>query len=198
MLPLSGYGLIGPSINFYVCLFQEYNRMWRKNRQPFTNLPIIKRFCIGTDLNRNFGYHWRQGNGSSTNPCMERYSGPSEFSAPEAKNMANYIKTIQTNLAAYLSFHSYGQYILLPYGDSNVPAENAVEEFDVAIAAANSIKKKYGTEYKIGTDIQLLQCKSIWLSNFLDHSFKEIFYFRLYEWCQYRLGEILLQDANCS
>ena len=38
------------------------NRLWRKNRNP-----NIGSSCVGTDLNRNFGFKWLTG-GSSTNP----------------------------------------------------------------------------------------------------------------------------------
>jgi murein tripeptide amidase MpaA len=38
------------------------DRLWRKNRTP--NLGSS---CVGTDLNRNFGFKWLTG-GSSTKP----------------------------------------------------------------------------------------------------------------------------------
>ena len=36
--------------------------MWRKNRAPNQGSS-----CVGTDLNRNFGYYWYTG-GSSNSP----------------------------------------------------------------------------------------------------------------------------------
>lgn len=134
-------------------------RLWRKNRQPWTKIPLLSLICTGTDLNRNWAYHWQQGTGGSTFPCSDMYFGSAVFSTPEARNMANYISNIGSKLAVYLSFHSYGQYILLPYGDSATPSENAAEETAVATAAANSLKSRYGTQYQVGTDIQLLKCK---------------------------------------
>lgn len=32
---------------------QNYNRVWRANRKPIENST-----CVGTDLNRNFGFRW--------------------------------------------------------------------------------------------------------------------------------------------
>lgn len=53
--------------------------------------------------------------GVSTNPCSEIYLGTEAFSEPEAKNLKNFLATIP-NLNVYLTFHSYGQYILYPWG----------------------------------------------------------------------------------
>lgn len=52
--------------------------------------------------------------GSSTNPCSEVYAGPSAFSEPEVRALANFIKTID-NLKMYLSFHAYSQLVLFPF-----------------------------------------------------------------------------------
>nr|CAG4649078.1 EOG090X00QE [Scapholeberis mucronata]SVE93443.1 EOG090X00QE [Scapholeberis mucronata] len=50
------------------------DRLWRKNRAPNPG-----GLCIGTDLNRNFGFHWNEG-GSSVVPCIDTYHGGSAFS----------------------------------------------------------------------------------------------------------------------
>lgn len=61
------------------------DRMWRKNRRvPKTGS------CIGTDLNRNFGYKWG-GLGASKNPCDETFRGTAAFSEPESKAIKDYI-----------------------------------------------------------------------------------------------------------
>jgi hypothetical protein len=49
--------------------------------------------------NRNWGKGWGSP-GASTNPCADDYRGPSAFSAPEALNIANYLKSLP-NVALY-------------------------------------------------------------------------------------------------
>ena len=46
------------------------NRLWRKNRQPTPGSRYV-----GTDINRNYGYHWGCCHGSSTNPAAWNYRG---------------------------------------------------------------------------------------------------------------------------
>lgn len=85
------------------------DRLWRKNRR------VSGPFCAGVDLNRNYGYHWG-GQGSSKQPCSEIYAGSSAFSEPETKAVKDFLEKSAGNFKASLSFHSYGQYILYPWG----------------------------------------------------------------------------------
>jgi len=48
---------------------------WRKNRQPTPGTS-----SIGTDLNRNYSYHWGGGGRTSTNPQAITYRGVAAFS----------------------------------------------------------------------------------------------------------------------
>ena len=59
---------------------------WRKNRQPTPGTA-----SIGTDLNRNFGYHWGGGGRTSSNPAAITYRGPGAFSAPETRAMRDFM-----------------------------------------------------------------------------------------------------------
>jgi carboxypeptidase T len=60
---------------------------WRKNRQPNAGTT-----AIGTDINRNFGYHWGIAEGrTSRNPAAITYMGPSAFSTPEARNIRDFL-----------------------------------------------------------------------------------------------------------
>lgn len=81
------------------------DRMWRKTRQPTSSL------CFGTDPNRNFDYLWFTG-GASNNPCSETYAGPNAFSEPETRALSTYYDSMHKNVSAYISFHSYGQYLM--------------------------------------------------------------------------------------
>jgi len=106
------------------------DRLWRKNRAETRRAR-----CVGVDLNRNFGYEWGVA-GVSSNPCSEVYLGTEAFSEPESKNLRDFLASIP-NLEVYLTFHSYGQYVLYPWGYAR---ENAPNYQDLAYAG-NKLKE---------------------------------------------------------
>lgn len=91
-------------------------KMWRKNRSRNAN------GTFGTDLNRNYSYKWGTG-GSSTNPNSDTYMGTKPFSEPETINIKNYVEA-NTNITTLLSFHTYSQLILYPWGHKYDGIEN--------------------------------------------------------------------------
>ena len=102
----------------------EYNRqtdpngggMWRKNRRNNGG-------SYGVDLNRNFGYMWGyDNNGSSPYPSDETYRGPSAFSEPETQSIRNFANT--KNFKTALNYHTYGNYLLFPWGYINTPTSD--------------------------------------------------------------------------
>lgn len=62
--------------------------------------------------------------GSSPKPCSPDYAGPYAFSETETKTMSKFISTIQEKLVAYIAFHSYSQFLLIPYGYTNKHVDN--------------------------------------------------------------------------
>ncbi|CAK1555706.1 unnamed protein product [Leptosia nina] len=126
------------------------DRLWRKNRKP-----AIARQCYGTDLNRNFGYRWG-GKGSSSNPCSDIFRGSRMFSEPESKAVSEFIKNAAANFTAYLTYHSYGQYILYPWGyDNAVPPDHKSLD-DVGKAMATAIQQTGGSQYTVGSSSGVL------------------------------------------
>ncbi|XP_012529192.3 zinc carboxypeptidase [Monomorium pharaonis] len=119
------------------------NRLWRKTRKPYGLL------CYGSDPNRNWGYRWNTG-GASSNPCSETYAGSAPFSDIETKSVAEYIKSIADKFYAYISFHSYSQLLLFPYGHTRDHLENHDELYAIGTKAINALKQKYGTSYVTG------------------------------------------------
>jgi len=85
-------------------------RLWRKNRRPNTGSS-----CVGTDLNRNYGFKWLTG-GSSTDPCSDTYAGPTADSELETKALESYISKYPGQWASFLTIHSYGKWWFTPYG----------------------------------------------------------------------------------
>jgi carboxypeptidase T len=90
-------------------------RFWRKNRQPNPGSQFV-----GTDLNRNYDYNWGCCGGSSGDPASETYRGPSPFSAPETDAYRDFVNSRVENgvqqIRSNISFHTYSQLILWPYG----------------------------------------------------------------------------------
>lgn len=83
--------------------------MWRKNRSPNTGTS-----CVGTDLNRNFGFKWLTG-GSSTNPCSDTYAGKAADSEPETKTLEKAIRDKLGKWDSYLTIHTYGNWWFTPW-----------------------------------------------------------------------------------
>lgn len=86
-------------------------RMWRKNR------GLVKNVVRGIDLNRNYGYGWG-GGGASSDPRSETYRGPKPFSEPETRAIKEFIEN-QKNLSVLLSYHTFSELILYPWGHSH-------------------------------------------------------------------------------
>lgn len=59
-------------------------------------------------------------NGGSDNPCSETFAGPIPFSDMESIALADFLSENSSEIKIYISFHSYGQYVIYPYGHSLV------------------------------------------------------------------------------
>jgi carboxypeptidase T len=106
-------------------------KMWRKNRKINSGNS-----CAGVDLNRNYGYGWGTG-GSSTSPCSDVYMGPSAFSEKETQNIKAFVES-RPNAKILLSFHSFSELILYPWGGKNDPIDN-MQDRNTYIAMARTM-----------------------------------------------------------
>lgn len=101
--------MVNPDGHVYV---ETTDPMWRKNRN--TNgyeAPILQ----GVDLNRNYGYMWGYDDvGSSPFPASESYRGSAAFSEPETRAIRDLVEA--HNFTFSLSYHSYGDLFLFPWG----------------------------------------------------------------------------------
>ncbi|XP_061231701.1 carboxypeptidase O [Neopsephotus bourkii] len=132
----------------------EKDRLWRKNRSPYMNGT-----CYGTDLNRNFNSSWGS-IGVSYNCSSIIFCGSGPESEPETKAVAQLIEKKKSDILCYLTIHSYGQYILIPYGSTTEPASNSEELMYVAEKAAAALMEKYGTSYEVGSTSLILYSNS--------------------------------------
>ncbi|XP_043549178.1 carboxypeptidase O isoform X2 [Chiloscyllium plagiosum] len=120
------------------------DRLWRKSMSPCQSST-----CLGTDLNRNFNIEWCS-IGASRNCCSTTYCGSAPESEPETAAVAAFLHKHLSDVLCYLTFHSYGQMILIPYGYKNITANNHEEMMNVGRKAADALYQKHGTEYKVG------------------------------------------------
>ncbi|KAM4602147.1 carboxypeptidase O-like [Polymixia lowei] len=127
------------------------NRLWRKSRSPGPKDCD----CHGTDLNRNFNANWGTV-GISSNCCSEVYCGSKPLSESEAQAVTTFVEAHKEYVLCFLTIHSYGQLLLLPYGHPNVNAPNYKELMDVGLAAAEAIKGVHGMSYTVGTSPDVL------------------------------------------
>ncbi|XP_077204836.1 mast cell carboxypeptidase A-like [Paroedura picta] len=137
------------NIDGYVWTWTE-DRMWRKNRSNYSDSD-----CIGTDLNRNFKDNWGT-QGSSDDPCDEIYCGPSGESEEETKAVANFIRDHRAVIKGYISFHSYSELLMFPYGYTYKMAPNHDELNKVAKGAVDALSTLYGTKYTYGPIAQTI------------------------------------------
>jgi len=119
------------------------NRLWRKNRR--NNGGGV----YGVDLNRNFSKGWGLNSGSSGTPSSSTYRGPSAFSEPETRALRDYMDTLP-NVRAFIDFHSYGQYVLYPWGYQTTPAPGDVWLNQTGAAVRDAINATNGMTYTSG------------------------------------------------
>ena len=127
----------------------ETGLSWRKNVNN-TNGSCSAN-SVGTDLNRNFPFHWNTvSGGSSPNACAETYHGPSAQSEPETQNLVRFVAGTPGASGVYsggifpdrrgdasssaapddykgifFDIHSYSQLVLWPWGDTTNLAPNS-------------------------------------------------------------------------
>jgi len=119
-------------------------RMWRKNRNNNGGSR-----CKGVDLNRNWNIKW--GVGASKNPCSETFMGKQAFSEPETQGLSNIMRAVAP-IDLFITFHSYGQAILYPWGWTRKPPPNAKNLNRLAHKFADTVNRYSNgkTSYDIG------------------------------------------------
>lgn len=98
---------------------QVADRLWRKGRHaPPASAPDQR--CLGRDINRNWEFGWDSDpRGASTNPCAQTYRGEAPSDTPENKGLDAFLRQLRNGpgIKLFIDWHSYGQYILSPYGN---------------------------------------------------------------------------------
>ncbi|XP_071446225.1 zinc carboxypeptidase-like [Hetaerina americana] len=129
------------------------DRSWRKTRGPGNF------FCVGTDPNRNYGFHWSL-DGASDNPCAETYHGSGPFSEVETKSFSDFITPLGKDIDVYLSLHSFSQLVLFPMGYTDQHLPDYDNMLAVGQKVAQSLASRYGTVYTAGNIVDTLYVAS--------------------------------------
>ncbi|MGZ4887066.1 MAG: M14 family metallopeptidase, partial [Candidatus Aminicenantales bacterium] len=124
-------------------------RYWRKNRRFNAD------GSYGVDVNRNYAYQWGYDNvGSSPEPASDVYRGTAPFSEPETDAVRRLF--LSRNFRAMISFHSFAQDILYPWGYVNAPTPEEAELDAIARTMSGLIAAVRGTVYAYGRAAGLL------------------------------------------
>jgi hypothetical protein len=113
--------------------------MWRWNRRVSPG-PV--------DLNRNYTYMWGYDNvGSSPYPGDETYRGPSAGSEPETQAMMAFC--IAHEFTCVQNYHSYGNYLLYPWGYDDIFTPDNQHFMRLAGRATAGIGYQTGTAWQV-------------------------------------------------
>jgi len=130
------------------------DRMWRKTRSVNAGST-----CRGCDPNRNYAFHFG-GESTSPNPCSDIFHGGSAFREPETRALRDFIVGKEgegVRFVAYLTFHSYAQQWLLPWGyTQGVYPPDFPEQLSLGNAAIAALNRVHGTVYETGQGADLL------------------------------------------
>jgi len=118
--------------------FPNGGGLWRKNRRRNSD------GSFGVDLNRNYGDKWGHDDiGSSSVPVSETYRGTEPFSEVETQAIREFVMGHDFKIA--LNYHSYGDFLIYPYGYTDKPAEDADVFRELANLLTSENKFVYGT-----------------------------------------------------
>ncbi|KAL9959735.1 hypothetical protein ACROYT_G033088 [Oculina patagonica] len=143
------------NVDGYVYTWDK-DRMWRKNRSLN---PGSK--CVGTDLNRNWGFGWGA-TGASNHPCSQIYHGRAAMSENEVQGVANFLKPQGQRLVGYLDIHSYSQILMFPWGHTKRRSKDYEELMRVGKAVVDAIRTQGGenTNYTFGQASDIMYIES--------------------------------------
>jgi carboxypeptidase T len=120
-------------------------KMWRKNRRP------VNSKTFGVDLNRNYGFQWGT-TGISFDPKSDVYPGTGPFSEPETQAVRDFYEQ-KYNINITLSFHTFSELILFPWGHKNERIPNP--DYDVHMTMARKMAQWNGYVPQPSSDLYL-------------------------------------------
>jgi len=124
--------------------------LWRKNAWE------DKGRLFGVDLNRNYPTLWGACNGSSIVKSSDSFRGPNPMSEPETQAMVELVKAERP--VANISYHSFSEMILYPYGCRREKNPSLELFKSLAVSMREAVVDDSGrtNTYSIGTPPELL------------------------------------------
>ena len=123
----------------------------RKNREPnYMPGPMHNPYpnCYGVDLNRNYDYMWNiiYPPSDTANPYSNTYQGESAFCELETQAVRDFVGS--HDFVISLSYHTYSELILYPWGYTPRPPEDEALFIDIAngISAINGYEVMQASE----------------------------------------------------
>ncbi|MDZ4182967.1 MAG: M14 family metallopeptidase, partial [Candidatus Cloacimonadaceae bacterium] len=123
---------------------------WRKNIRDNNNNGVFNYDSYGSgadgvDLNRNYAYEWGYMSATDNNNSAT-YHGTQGFSEVETQAFRDLM--LSKRFLAGISYHTYGEMVLYPYGFVNdIYSPDNVEQSALAFEMANQIPKQNGGNY---------------------------------------------------
>ena len=127
---------------------------WRKNRQANPGTT-----AIGTDLNRNYGWHWGCCGLVSRIPSSGYFRGTAPFSTPEARAIRAFVASRvvdgRQQIRAAIDFHESGRLVLWPYGytRTDVPADMTAQDHAALVAIGRHMAASSGYSARQASDL---------------------------------------------
>lgn len=127
--------VVNPDGSMYVFTTDDF---WRKNRHP----------ACAVDNNRNYPKAWNACNGSSGSCSSDTYRGGLAGSEPETQGLMQL--TADKHPFFALSYHTYGEYLMYPYGCSDPDERAAFDEVALGLNAILENDAGVTGQYRVG------------------------------------------------
>nr|XP_021190260.2 zinc carboxypeptidase isoform X1 [Helicoverpa armigera] len=145
-----------PPVDFDEWARNETLRLHTRPSQWHKNVEKIaedKESCFGTNINRNFAYHWQDDVHKTPPRCCQYYPGQKPFSTSEARAIRTYVDKLGDiiSLAIHLhaSFSPKKEYILYPWRYSLRTPSNYRTLQEIGEYAARQARLPDGRLYEV-------------------------------------------------
>jgi hypothetical protein len=126
--------VVNPDGYEYIMQNQLQFPWWRKNLRDNNGDGIFDPLVDGFDLNLNYDFNWDEG--GDGNPASWFYRGSSAFSEKEIQALRDL--ALRENFVVGVSYHSYGESVLYPWGNFHRPPDQKLI-LDIAQGCAGQI-----------------------------------------------------------
>ena len=136
-------------------VYSQRVRMWRKTRRPsgcLLNLKDCQEGCLlsecyGVDPNRNWDIDFGV-KGASSEPCDDSFPGREPFNQNCVVMLRDFLVANAEKLVLSLSYHSYSQLFLYPWGHTQEETPDLDHHMKVGEAFSRAVAARHGSRYR--------------------------------------------------